>query len=108
MLYDIITFDERIKGLPPKDQFDTDNVFTTEYESYSQREFEVDQLGEMYLLLNYGKDKIQACTSNGLIVKDEDDNQFYCVFDSGFLQSISRIDYVLLYKKQNEFNSGVK
>jgi hypothetical protein len=96
-LYDLITFDERIKGLPPKDQFDTECVFSAEVSGESYREFEVDEFGECWLLL-YGN-RLPACNSEGLQIKDADGRQFWCVFDSGMLISISRIEYVMIYTR---------
>ncbi len=98
-MYDLYSFDERIKDLPSKDQFNTESLFSTEVSGESSREFEVDEFGKCWLLLNHNSYKLPACNSGGLQLEDDDGKQFYCVFESGILVSISRIEYFTIYKK---------
>jgi hypothetical protein len=95
-MYDLISFSDKIKGLPPKDEFDTDTLFSAVVSGESWREFEVNEFGKLHLLLD--TKLIPVNLSDGLQIKDTDNRSFYCEFDSGVLISISRIEYVMIYQ----------
>lgn len=98
-MYNLITFDNRIKGLPPEKDFETSSVFNFPIDNWFSkfREWEVDEFCRLYLLDSSGE-KIPDLLSEGLVIKDDEGRQFYCFFDSGVLISISRIEHVIIFK----------
>jgi hypothetical protein len=101
-MYNLITFDSRIKGLPPEKDFETASVFHFPIMDSSKfREWEVDEFCRLHLLDSSGE-KIPDLLSEGLVIKDDNDRQFYCFFDSGVLIYISRIEYGIIFKNSEK------